>query len=320
MSLLNEMLKDLDRKMPRHPAALAVPSMGRSWVKTLPNILCGIALVSMFSVFIYVIVYWERSAVPLDNSSKLSPLVRKSSLTPINMASTPLQASEPIVEEDNWERFENNANEMAIERTDNLPVHDKIVQFTKEDWHDEHMNKALEAIQEGNDELAMDLLTSIITKFPASITARENLAALYFSHEEFGSAYEILEDGLKLQPHNLRLITMKARLLVEQGQQHKALLLLEKFNPDINAAPEYYAVVAAIFESLGRTTEAGSIYQTLIKLDPANGQYWLGLGIAFEHKHSNQQAIEAYKRASQDDTIQPSARSYAENRLKMLQG
>ncbi|MDP3704847.1 MAG: tetratricopeptide repeat protein [Legionellaceae bacterium] len=284
-----------------------------------PSIVCGISLIIMFSLFTYIVMTWEKSVTPLK-TAPTSSLERKSIMAPVTMPTTPVLNDEPIIEEETWEQVKNNADEMAIEREDTTSANKDMVHFTQADWHDEHINKALEAIQDGDNQRAIELLSTILTKFPASIEARENLAALYFSHGELASAFEILDDGLKLQPHNLRLIILKSRLLVEQGHQREALTLLEPFNPDINTTPEYYAILAAIFESLGRTTEAGSIYQTLIKLDPANGQYWLGLGIAFENKHSNQQAIEAYQRASQSDTSQPSVRSYAENRLKTLQG
>jgi MSHA biogenesis protein MshN len=201
-----------------------------------------------------------------------------------------------------------------------LSLNEENINEKSEAWYDEHLNQALEAIQEGEDPRAIDLLTGILQKFPASVEARENLAALYFSHGTLSKASDVVEEGLAFEPNNLRLSLLQARVYVEQSQPQKALKTLEQFKPTIQKVPEYYALLAAVFEALGRTDEAGTVYQNLIQIDPNNGQYWLGLGVALENKRSFQQAIEAFRRAAQSDNLQLSARNYAENRISNLQG
>lgn len=181
------------------------------------------------------------------------------------------------------------------------------------------LNESVEALQNGEDPRAISLLSEYLTENPESIEVRENLAAIYLSHREFEQGHELLDEGLLIVPYNLRLTMMKARFLVEQGKYQPALTLLKAYHPDINQSPDFYALIAAIYESLGRTHDAGNLYQTLTRVDPTNSQYWLGLAIFLERKHDRQQAIEAYTRASQNGSSLEVS-SLAEERLKVLQG
>ena len=299
MSLLNDMLKDLNNKSVRQTASLFVPvtKRERKWTRY-AMMLPWIIVIALASYLLLNII--QRTALTLHVSlpSKLAPIQHSSG-----------KAISPT---------------MPIERAEEpeavFPMNEKTLNYTREDWYEENLNKALESIQEGNDQRAIDLLTLILTEFPTSIEARENLAILYLSNNDASNAYEVLDEGLRREPHNLHLIVIKARLLAEQGSNQAALSLLKKYNPDMNSNPDYYGLLAAIFETLGRTNEAGSLYKALVGIEPSNGQYWLGLGVVLEHKHMHQQAIEAYRRATESTNIQPTIRAYAENRLRTLQG
>lgn len=179
---------------------------------------------------------------------------------------------------------------------------------------------AEEAISQGNIELAQEQLGALLIQYPKSIPTRLRLAEIYMSTANYAAAADILDEGLVYQPQNMQMILYKAEIFSQQGLYPKALALMEQLTPDVNVHPEYYATLAAIYEAMGRTNEAGSLYQSLIKLDPHNGQYWLGYAIALENKQSLHQAISAYKQASQCENMNPAVRSYAENRLKILQG
>ena len=323
MSLLNEMLRDLDKKDAKRPTILLMPALNRPWVGTWPKIVCAFAVMSLLSFLTYCLTYSYWHTKPITSEPKIKPVKFISMLEPVPQLTNPVAPTTPETNPDIASYSEpvnpslNDENRLDPETAS---INKKMANLTPEEWHDEQLNKALEAMQDGADERAITLLELILTQFPASIEARENLAAIYISYEELDKADQILDEGMKYEPHNLRLTTMKSRILVAQGKHEAALKLLEQFKPDINKAPDYYGLLAAIFEALGRMNEAGSLYQTLVKIEPSNGQYWLGFGMALENKQARQQAIDAYKRASQSDNIQPSVRYYAEDRLKILQG
>lgn len=192
--------------------------------------------------------------------------------------------------------------------------------LTSQEWHDEELNNALQAIESGDDQRAIDLLEALLERFPASISARESLVAIYLSQDRLVEAKDNLNSGLTLQPTSLVLSTMKARLLFEEDDAASALKILERFNPDIHAEPDFYGLRAAVLQALGRMNEAGSLYKTLVEIEPSNGQYWLGYGLALEEQHAKQQAIVAYRNATESYDIEPAVRAYAENSLKTLQG
>ncbi|WP_133129858.1 tetratricopeptide repeat protein [Legionella yabuuchiae] len=193
-------------------------------------------------------------------------------------------------------------------------------ELSDEQWHDYTLNKALTAVQDGEDYKAIQLLNQVIFKFPTSLTARESLAAVYMSNGQLGKAMQVLDEGLSFKPKAMGLSTMKARLLFEQDKAAEALKILSQFTPDIYRNPDFYGLLAAVYQTVDRTKEAGSLYQKLVEIDPSNGQYWLGYGIALEHRNATQQAVSAYRRASESYELDPAVRAYAESRLKLLQG
>ena len=113
---------------------------------------------------------------------------------------------------------------------------------------------------------------------------------------------------------------MVVLLLLEQGKSVESLELVTRYQPVMSTYPDFYGVMAAAFQAEGRIREAGTLYKSLIQVDPNNGQYWLGYAISLEHNHESTQAIAAYTRASQSPDSESVVRAYAENRLKTLQG
>ena len=248
---------------------------------------------------------------PVQNAISSSDEVLQSRLVPIPVIHA-IDNIEPVDEVINPDLNDESAKSTSINKV--------FSKLSGKEYHDDMLNKALFAVEAGNDTDAIRLLEHLLTKFPKSVEARESLAALYLARSQLSEAMYTLDDGLRLVPGSLTLTTMKARLLLEQDQGREAMKLLSRFNPDIHEEPDFYGLMAATLQALGRSGEAGSIYKALVQIEPSNGQYWLGYGIALEHKKATQQAVAAYKRAIQSYDVEPSVRSYAENRLKTLQG
>jgi MSHA biogenesis protein MshN len=163
-------------------------------------------------------------------------------------------------------------------------------------------------------------LQGILVKAPDDIKAREQLAFLFLSHGHFSNAMKVLDEGLEYAPDNASLITMKAKIFIAQDQLKSAIHLLKSDHPSIVSHPEYYATLATALASQGQMAQAGTYYKALIKVDPNNGKYWLGYGIALEHANQTGQAIDAYKRASQTIGTEIAVRKEAKERLNTLVG
>ena len=339
MSLLNDMLNDLQRKKSVQAASIHLPVSNEPLKQRTTNrVLALSAYVSMLSLMLVMIAYYRPwlMAHSFGRQSKTVARVEPVVIAPTTQERTinPVQVPAPV----NAKPLEEPSNEPALlesmqqtENADEAILDDdledhaeamtkKSVPLTPIEWHDDQLSMAMEALDEGHEKRAIRILTSILMQFPASIEVRETLAAIYLSQNALAQADDILRDGLKFDPRSVPLILMQARVLVTQGQHQSAYAVLDRIHPSMKKSPEYYALLAAVLEALGRSQEARGIYASLIKLDPKNGQYWLGLGVALEHTKATQQAITAYTRASQDLNSQVNVRTYAYNRLQRLQG
>lgn len=316
MSLLNDMLKDLKSRKQNVQTAVLFKPLQREFNNklfiTLGSVLGLILIGAIFGVIFHTKLLKVMPTPKLLTKAK--PVEHH-----IDKPKAPEIVSDPSAEPSAEKSSEINDFNPNAPLAVNLEESNPKAPFAIKSSLNDVLNESVEALQNGEDPRAIELLSGYLTENPESIEVRENLAAIYLSHREFALGQELLDEGLLLVPYNLRLTTMKARFLVEQGKYQPALTLLKDYHPDINQAPDFYALVAAIYESLGRTHDAGNLYQALTRVDPANGQYWLGLAISLERKHNRQQAIEAYTKASQNGTSLEVS-SLAEERLKVLQG
>ncbi|WP_454782887.1 tetratricopeptide repeat protein [Legionella sp. WA2022007384] len=341
MSLLNEMLHDLAKQKqtrPVTPLYMPVPLRNKGASK---KILLCLALVA-FTLFLFLL-HKHSSKINLTTP----PSVPETKINNADVTINPepiIQAAvsavpESVILESYLEPFASAASQhVAIQapiapdtlstRVDNqgeppvtiAAVNKVYTPQTLEEWHDAQLNKALEAIDKGFDQEAITLLREILIRVPNASDVRENLASLYLTYGDFAQASEIVNEGLQYAPADTALITIKARLFLDQGKAKEAINLLSKYRPSIMSYPDFYGTLAAALQSEGRTLEAGSLYRSLIQIDPNDGRYWLGYAIALEHSNKVNQAIEAYLRASQNPDSDPTVRDYAENRLKVLQG
>jgi MSHA biogenesis protein MshN len=343
MSLLNEMLKDLRVESTRDklPFSLVVhtpTSLFKSWSTSFPWIIFAISLATFLILF-----FSHKGKLAQVNHPKIEASSVQNNVVSPQM-SAQIQSREPEVVANvsqsaaaEWmpsvivpapefhqytseSTFPGTIQDPFLDENDSNQVNKIFSGLSPKEWYEEQFNKALDAIEEGNNHQAIYVLELILAKFPAAMDVRESLSAIYFSDKEYSQAEAILDEGLSIQPSALNLNIMKARLLYDQNKYIEALKLLNRFHPDIHAEPDFYGLKAAILQTVGQVNEAGSLYKALVALQALNGQYWLGYGLALEEKHAVQQAVAAYKRASESFDIEPAVRSYAEERLKILQG
>ncbi|KTD19886.1 tetratricopeptide repeat protein [Legionella londiniensis] len=354
MSLLNEMLKDLNETKARAKATpLYLPLHKESFLQKLPSVIPW--LFATFIISLLVLLMTHGLQIKKDKEIEGEPA-----------APLPSEALVQVKQQKQPATAKPAANKIQNESLGNLPARNDpseplffvlpsfipgISQFPDEDfaaeptlapnahkpiltaavkktasslsareWHDLHLNEALQAIEEGEESHAIQLLTMILARFPASVEARESLAAIYLSRADLTKAMTILDKGLEYEPDSIILSKMKARIFFEQDKTSKALKLLARFKPDIRQDPDFYGLMAAILQSLGKNNEAGDLYKRLVEIEPSCGQYWLGYGMALEQRQAFQQAAIAYQHASQSYDVEPMVRIYAENRLKLLQG
>lgn len=320
MSLLNDMLNDLNKRKARtstQPPFIPMnnPSIITHLIDYIPWILAGSILVLF--VILLSNEFHSSPSIPSLQTKPMQPITHRDALPTIAvMNNRPLPSKLAVIPKDAFA-----SNTMTTdEPLGSDEVKKRFVSLSPDEWHAEQLNKALAAIEDGEDVQAIYLLQLILERIPTAMDARESLAALYLAHADYAEAIKLINDGLLMQPDAQNLQTIKAQLLFEQDKPSEALALLNRFQPTIQDDPDFYGLKAAILQTLGRFNDAGSIYKTLVDIEPSNGQYWLGFALSLENKQAIQQAITAYKRASQSYDLEPTVRAFAEDKLKQLQG
>lgn len=311
MSLLNDMLRDLkskERLTPSRVLGISQPVVDASHQKRYWALSFALLFMVSGAIFIYLTTKSQSVSPTVEKTdSTESPVETKSILPLIQFSFIPSING----------LLKSKASGQLVDATPDFP--ETETQPSIKTSLSDVLNESIEALQNGEDPRAIALLSDYLAEYPDAVEVRENLAAIYLSHHAFLKGLDLLDEGLIILPYNLRLTMMKARFLVEQNHHKQALVLLQDHHPDMNHSPDFYGLLAVIYENLGRTSEAGHLYQSLTRVDPTNGRYWLGLAIALERQHNRQQAIEAYTRASRHgNSFEVSA--LAEERLKNLHG
>ncbi len=85
-----------------------------------------------------------------------------------------------------------------------------------------------------------------------------------------------------------------AKIIVARGDALGALRLLQSHVADMDAHPEYYALMAALHYKLEEYNQAILLYKKLLKIDVENSRYWLGLAVSLAAIKS-EKSIDAFR-------------------------
>ncbi|EHL30654.1 tetratricopeptide repeat protein [Legionella drancourtii] len=249
MSLLNEMLHDLARQKPsKQITPLFTPAFTPNKSKSpqkilllclaLITLICSLFLFNKHLVLKNIIITksvpeTERNTIDINNIPQPTPQTPSESAVFISYiepltsaASLRVGIQLPISRPDTLNDWPESQNELSV-----MPVNKVYTAPTIDEWHDAQLNKALQAIDKGFDAQAIALLQEILLKIPNASDVRENLALLYMSSGDFTHTAEVINEGLKYSPNDAALITVKARLFLDQGKATEAIKLLTGYDP-----------------------------------------------------------------------------------------
>lgn len=164
----------------------------------------------------------------------------------------------------------------------------------------------------------IQVLTNLMKEFPDFLPGPALMVNVLLEQEENTKATLLLKKLLTDHPTYLPYIELQARLWMNEGKLTDALQLLNKI-PHIENQPNLYAMLAALYERLGKSVLAATIYEQLLAKEPNNSSWWTGFAIALENSNHRSQAIEAYQRARDSQDLNPELRAYVSDRLQNLQ-
>lgn len=178
---------------------------------------------------------------------------------------------------------------------------------------------ALNLAESGEYKSAIDHLTSLVKIDPDYKDARTSLAALLIDQGSLSKAKHIINEGINTTPDYIPFIELKARVLAAEGKPKEALNILHTATPSLVENPDYHAFIAAMHEQNNNHHLAVMLYTKLLQLNPHNGSWWFGLAVSLDKMGKDNQAIEAYNKASSEGHLNGESLAYLESRLDKLQ-
>ncbi|WP_323951042.1 tetratricopeptide repeat protein [Aeromonas caviae] len=178
--------------------------------------------------------------------------------------------------------------------------------------------KATTAMAKGRMQEAQDGYYEVLAHDPHNQGAREQLAGLLYGAGRLTEAAQVLEEGLRLDPAQADLRLLLARVAISGGDRQKALDWLTGYQPVIASNLDYYATWAGLAQELGQPVQASEMYVRLLRQQPDQGRWWLGLGVAEDGQGHRQRALDAYRNAQLHGNLGEASTQWLEQRIGQL--
>ncbi len=220
---------------------------------------------------------------------------------------SPLPAREPSVPR---------SAEATLETTGSF--HREIAKLAAPDSPELELSRATHLIEDGNTERGLSALQAYITHHPTADEARVRYAETLLKLGQAPAAEASLRQGLAVRPEAAVLARMLGHLLFDRGDIAGALKVMRSVTPEVAADPDYYAFLAALYQRLGGYRAAAETYRQILRVRPANGAAWIGLGISLAAAGENPDAGRAFAQAARDPQLSAVMREYAAHELARL--
>lgn len=177
---------------------------------------------------------------------------------------------------------------------------------------------ALTAFRSGDMRRTETLLTDALKLSPDHIRAREQLAQLLIMQQRQGDAEAVLRAGLAIDPGQVNQAMLLGQLLAQQGREQEAIAVMEPALLNAADNAQFLGTLAGVYQNAGQPQRAVDNYRAALSLRPRQGIWWMGLGISLEQSGQYVPAIEAYQRALSVMPLPNKLRDYVEKRLAAL--
>lgn len=176
----------------------------------------------------------------------------------------------------------------------------------------EAYRRALDQIEQGRDAIALDTLVQALKWDAQHLPARRVAVALALDQKQMDLAASLLDEGLKLEPHDSELLYLHARHLVVAGSDDQALATLQQIDrPTVEAL----GLKAGLLAKTGRYAPAVSAYEQALKARPDNATWWLGLGVAWQAQGQADMAKQAFVRARRLGQLSPDVQAWLDQQI-----
>jgi MSHA biogenesis protein MshN len=176
------------------------------------------------------------------------------------------------------------------------------------------------SLKNGDTAAAMQDLNSLIALEPTNASARKRLASLEFAQGNPKRAAFLLDQGIKLSPSDSSMRLMQARLLFREDRNAQALLLLIDHPKSVIADNELLSFRASLAEKEKDYASSLQDYSVLLKRQPGNARWMLGLAISQDKQKMHGEAVITYKKVKASNQLSTQVVSFVDGRLAALAG
>ncbi len=148
--------------------------------------------------------------------------------------------------------------------------------------------------------------------------ARETLAGILINHRRLSEAQQVLQQGMQAAPDYFPYRQWLARIHLENNEPAKALPVLNQGSDHFQDNADYLALLAIIYQQLGRYSDAIEFFQKAIELRPKESRWWLAMGLAYETENNWESAKNSYVEAINTHQLQSDASKYVYERLALV--
>ncbi len=178
--------------------------------------------------------------------------------------------------------------------------------------------EGLRLAQAGRPDAAAERLAQAVSLQPENVEYRLAQAQVLLRAGRGEAAARTLQEGIRHDPDALPLVKLYAGLQVSRNDSTAALAALHGANPPTLADdPAFHALLAAAEQGAGNHAAAADTYRALLAHNPAQGEWWAGLGIALENLNQPEDALAAYQHARQQ-RLPPALAQYVSERIALL--
>jgi len=326
MSVINRVLKDLDRKGVA-PAALsgvqAVHSGPKSsrprwpWLLLLPA--------SLFAAWWF----WPQpQPQPKPEVPTATPVVREtepqlrmsdtlSALAPPREAIAAPKSAAPEPTNTEQERIRGPLVPAAppIKLDTHLPEprQPKVIKESRPpspgEQADQAWRQAMRLVESGRGRDALEGLESTLHLDPNHGPARQTLIALSLEAGDTARGETLLREGMQLHANDPWYNRGLGQLYLQRGDTRQSIAIL-KAGLGKGADTAYWGLYAGVLAKSGQHEEAAQAYREATRLNPAHGPWWMGLAVSLEQIGQRPDAAAAYQRALQT-RLSPELREFA---------
>jgi len=344
MSLINQMLKDIDKRQGASPSMPPAHHDLQGVMKPsfpLRTVLLGTGLVAALVVAGFVVINGKRVSAPAPMPVVVAPV---SAPAPLASMPAPVKTTEPVKPVVVAEV----ATASPPVKVNSLPTPPKAMPaevvlaapakstvdisatspkaapsgsvsrvLTAEQRAENLYRDAVELIKQGRMAEAQGLLKRALSEYALHHASRQLLARSLVESGQSEEAKTLLLDGLTIAPQRTELYIALAHVHLSNNDLDAAIKAMESGLPVASNNAEFHAFLAALLQRKGRHEEAIEHYVIALRKVPDAANWLLGLGISLQAQKDVSSATEAYQRAIELG-LTPSLMQFAQERLRQL--